>query len=73
MVRLTQDALESISASDWEACCRHVREQEERFWRTNVAMERAVEQFIIAVSDEEATDTASDDQDYSDTDSAFET
>ena len=45
---------------------------EERFWKTDPAVEKAVERFMIEASDEEGTFTASESSDYSDTDAAFE-
>ena len=72
VLKLAQDAIEGTPASVWENCCRHVETVEERFWKTDPAVEKAVERFMIEVSDEEGHFTASESSDYSDTVTAFE-
>ena len=57
---LTQDAISSITSSDWENCCRHVEDVEQRFIKSDNAMDDAIEKFIIEVTDEEGTDSASE-------------
>ena len=70
--QLTEEALSSVTADAWVKCCSHVEKIEKEFWRSDVAVERVIDEFIIHVSDEEATDTASESSNYSDTDSAIE-
>jgi len=73
VLQMTQDAINSIGKIEWVDCCRrHVREEETRFANQDVAVDRAIERFLVDVSDAEETATWSDAEDYSDTDSAFE-
>ena len=63
----------SVSAADWAAFCRHVLEVEQSYWKTSIAVDEEIEKFIIEVTSiDEATDSASEITDYSDTDTADE-
>lgn len=64
-----------------ESFCRHIKIVEEKFWHSDIAIEKAIESLIIEVSDIEGastatefgseTETASEIVYYSETDSAF--
>ena len=46
---ITGDAILSVSAADWAACCRHVQAVEQSYWETSMAEEEEIEKFIIEV------------------------
>ncbi|XP_060564213.1 uncharacterized protein LOC132723503 [Ruditapes philippinarum] len=60
VLKLTQNAIDNITTEEWKSCCRHVEQVEARFWRSDIALEEAIERIIIHVSDDEETDTASE-------------
>ena len=64
MMQLIENGLQSETSDQWKSCCEHVCSVEEKHWANNVAIEEGME------SDED-TDTASEIDDYSDTDSDF--
>ena len=47
---ITGDAILSVSAADWVACCRHVQAVEQSYWETSMAVEEEIEKFIIKVT-----------------------
>lgn len=49
VMKLTQDAIASVTVEDWARCCRHVVDVEHRFRKSSLAMERAIESFIVEV------------------------
>ena len=65
---LINESLESIRADDLRKYCEHVFKKEAEFCEENIAIEKAIDTFFINVSDEEATDTAIECEDNSDTD-----
>ena len=70
---ITGDAILSVSAADWAACCRHVQAVEQSYWETSMAVEEEIEKFIIEVtSSDEDTDYASECTSSLDTDTAGE-
>ena len=74
VVQLTHDAIARVTADDWMKCCRHVVGIEEKYWKSDIAIEEEIEKIVIQVtSSDEDTDTASECSDYSDTESANET
>ena len=70
---LTQEGIESIGEKEWSACCKHVMDIEQEFWRRDIAVEEEVDRVIIYVdsdsdvSDSEDTDTASEGNESTDT------
>ena len=71
--QITEDAIVSVSAADWAACCRRVLAVEQSYWEKSIAVEEEIEKFIIEVtSSDEDTDSASECTDYLDTDTAEE-
>jgi hypothetical protein len=60
VLKLTQIAVNSISIEEWNSCHRHVEEMEQRFLRSDIALEDAIDRIIIHVSDDEETDTVSE-------------
>ena len=57
--KLTEDAFESISQEDWASCCRHVKDDEKRFYATDIAVDDQVDRLVITVTSSDE-DTASD-------------
>ena len=72
MMQLIENGLQSVTSDQWKSCCEHVCSVEEKYWANDVAIEEEMERLIITVtSSDEDTDTASEIDDYSDTDSDF--
>ena len=72
MMQLIENGLQSVTSEQWKSCCEHVCSVEEKYWANDVAIEEEMERLIITVtSSDEDTDTASETDDYSDTDSDF--
>ena len=66
VVQLTHDAIARVTADDWMKCCRHVVGIEEKYWKSDIAIEEELEKIVIQVtSSDEDTDTASECSDYS--------
>lgn len=71
--QLVVEAFLSISEGYWQSCCEHVKAVERGYWEREIAIEEEIERFIIEIgSSEDETDTASECDDYSDTDTAEE-
>ena len=70
---LTQEGIESIGEKEWSACCKHVMDIEQEFWRRDIAVEEELDRVIIYVdpdsdvTDSEDSDTASVDNKLMDT------
>ena len=70
---LTQEGIESIGEKEWSACCKHVMDIEQEFWRRGIAVEEELDRVIIYVdpdsdvTDLEDSDTASVDNKLMDT------
>ena len=70
---LKQEGVESICEREWSACCKHVMDVEQEFWKRDIAVEEEVVLFIIYVdsdsnvSDSEEADTASEGNKSTDT------
>ena len=71
MMQLIENGLQSVTSDQWKSCCEHVCSVE-KYWANDVAIEEEIERLIITVnSSDEDTGTASETDDYSDTDSNF--
>ena len=71
MLQLIEDGLRSATPDFWKRCCEHVRGIEDGFWAKDIAVEEEMERLVINVtSSDDGTDSASETDDYSDTDSA---
>ena len=72
MMQLIENGLQSVTSDQWKSCCEHVCSVEEKYWANDVTVEKEMEKLIITVtSSDEDSDTASETDDYSDTDSDF--
>ncbi|XP_045174542.2 uncharacterized protein LOC123535853 [Mercenaria mercenaria] len=57
---LTHSALADIGITDWENAVSHVLAIEENYRQTELLVDDQIDQFVIPLSDESATDTASE-------------
>ena len=73
VVKHADEALEDVTSSFWESCCKHVEDAEQSYWEQDIAIEAEIEkiEFLVCSSDE-ATDTATEGEN-SETDTADET
>jgi hypothetical protein len=51
---VTMDAFSSVTRSDWEGYCSHVRKLETEYWEKNGLLEDTIADFIIALAGEES-------------------
>lgn len=72
IVKLTEEAFQSITAEDWQKQCEHVRRVEENFCARDGCMDAEMDRFIIELNDESDTesDSSYDDTSASDSDRA---
>ena len=73
MIPMIKNGFAQVSAQDWKKCCRHVMNIEDKYWESDIAKDGEMDKVeFIVCSEDEDTDTASSEGDYSDTDSDFE-
>ena len=60
-----EDALSSITSTNWRACCEHVLMIEKEYWDRDVAVEDEIVGLVIEVK---SSDEATEYEDYSHTD-----
>ena len=71
---LIDEGIENVGEREWSACCKHVREIEQEYWKRDVAEEEEIDLVIIFVdsdsdvSDNRGTDTVSEGDESTDTD-----
>ena len=68
--RLIEEGKENIGEREWSACCKHIREIEQEYWKRDIAVEEEIDRAIIfvdSVSDSEGTDIASEGDESTDT------
>lgn len=69
--KLTEEAIQVVSASDWEGFIKKVVEKEQFYWNRDIVVEEAIDSIIINMGNEhsdsdselESTDNESDDGD----------
>ena len=63
--QLTREAVEHVTAEDWQKCIGHTRKLEEEYRRKDLAYEHLYEQFVINLSpmDSSSSDECSDEDD----------
>ena len=68
---MIENGFAQVSAPDWKKCCWHVMDIEDKYWESGIAKNGEMDkvEFFVCSEDE---DTASSEDDYSDTDSDFE-
>ena len=52
MKGLFYNAIQNVTPRNWEKAIEHVQKEEEKMWRTDHLMERAVEKIIINLGDD---------------------
>jgi hypothetical protein len=51
---VTMDAFSSVTRSDWEGYCSHVRKLETEYWEKDGLLEDTTDEFIIALGGDES-------------------
>lgn len=69
IVRLTDEAFQSITAEEWQQQCKHVRNIEDKFHHTDGCVDAEIEKMIIKVNDDSDTESDSSYNETSDSDS----
>ena len=70
---MIKNGFAQVSAQDWKKCCRHVMDTEDKYWESDIAKDGEIDKVeFVVCSEDKDTDTASSEDDYSDTDSDFE-
>ena len=73
MIPMIKNEFAQVSAEDWKKCCRHVMEIEDKYRESDIGKDGEMDRVeFVVCSEDEDTDTASSEDDYSDTDSDFE-
>lgn len=67
IVKLTEDAFQSITRVDWQKQCEHVRHIEDKFCERDGCMDTEMDRFIIELNDESDTES---DSSYADSSSS---
>ena len=72
MMQLIENCLQSVTFDQWKSCGEHVCSVEEKYYIYDVAIEEELERLVITVTfSDEGTNTASETDDFSDTDPDF--
>lgn len=53
LLQLSEEAIKHVTNEDWKKCCDHIKKLENEYWEKDGLMENALDQFVIAVSEEE--------------------
>ena len=73
MIPMIKHGFAQVSAQDWKKCYRHVMDIDDNYWKSDIAKDAEMDKVgCVVCSEDEDTDTASSDDDYSDTDADFE-
>ncbi|KAJ0176699.1 hypothetical protein K1T71_007878 [Dendrolimus kikuchii] len=59
IVRLTEEAFETVTAEDWAAQCKHVQHLEEEYLKNDGLMDEEMDQFIISTASDSETESDS--------------
>jgi hypothetical protein len=59
---VTVDAVSSVTRSDWEGYCSHVRKLETEYWEKDVLLEDTIDDFIIALGGDESDSSDSNEE-----------
>ena len=70
MKQYIEDGIRSVTGEHWSNCCAHVLNIEKTYWKMDIAIEAEMERLIIHV--DSGDDTATEVDDYSDTNTADE-
>lgn len=72
LTELTEEAIQNVTASDWEGYCKHVEAKEKVYWDRDIVVEEAIDSVVINLGNADSGSDSGSETIVSDTESEAE-